>query len=73
MIRGICGLSLIKDGLKNLGRKYTVAASGRSELMKIAVSEYNAAKPTIQKNKGLIFFVFSYRKPRVFISHILDT
>ena len=44
LIHEISCLPLIKDRLTNLGKRYISIAEGRSELMELLVSEYNAAK-----------------------------
>ena len=53
LIHEISGLPLIKDRLTNLGKRYISIAEGRSELMELLVSEYNAAKSTIQKDNKI--------------------
>ena len=53
LIHEISGLPLIKDRLINLGKRYIGIVEGRSELMELLVSEYNAAKSTIQKDNKI--------------------
>jgi len=53
LIHELSGLPLIKDRLTNLGKKYIGAAEGRSELMELLISEYNAAKSTIRKDNRI--------------------
>jgi len=53
LIHEISGLSLIKDRLTSLGKRYISIAEGRSELMELLVSEYNAAKAIIQKDNSI--------------------
>jgi len=36
-----------------VGKRYISIAEGRSELMELLVSEYNAAKATIQKDNSI--------------------
>jgi hypothetical protein len=52
-IHEINGLPLIKERLTNLGKRYIGIAEVRSELMEFLVSEYNAAKSTIQKDNKI--------------------
>jgi len=56
LIHEISGLPLIKDRLTNLGKRYIGIAEGRSELMELLFSEYNAAKSTIQKDNKITPF-----------------
>ena len=53
LIHDLSGLSLVEDRLTYLGKKYISLAEGRSELIELLISEYNAAKPTIQKNNKI--------------------
>jgi len=53
LIHEISGLPLIKDRLTNLGKRYIGIAEGRSKLTELLVSEYNAAKSTIQKDNKI--------------------
>ena len=53
LIHELSGLSLVEDRLTNLGKKYISIAEGRSELIELLISEYNAAKSTIQKNNKI--------------------
>ncbi len=48
--------------MTNLGRKYIGAAEGRSELIKLLVSEFIAAKPVILKNNMITPLSFLIRK-----------
>jgi len=53
LIHELSGLSLETDRLTYLGKKYISLAEGRSKLIEVLISEYNAAKPTIQENNKI--------------------
>jgi len=51
LIHKLSGLPLIKDRLTHLDKKYICVLEGRSELMELLVSEYNADKSAIKKRQ----------------------
>jgi hypothetical protein len=70
LVHEISGISLIKDRLANLGKRYICNAESRRELMELLVSENNATKSIIQKDGRINPLCLFQRKIREINSEI---